>query len=74
LQEKRAGDESQMAEKPLTIGDKVCILGNAKGRCWEYGFIADIENGEALINYGDAITYIFGMGIRKPLSQLEKVN
>jgi len=63
-----------MQVQELTIGTKVRILGNAKDTCWEYGYIADITNGEALINYGDAITYIFGMGIRKPLSQLEKVN
>jgi len=59
----------------LKVGDKVRILGNAKDTCWEYGYIVDIYDqiDEALINYGDAITYIYGMGIRKPLSQLEKI-
>ena len=58
----------------LKIGDKIRILGNAKGICWEYGFIADIKDNEALINYGDRDFPIYGMGIRKPLSKLEKVN
>jgi len=63
-----------MQVQELTIGTKVRILGNAKDTCWEYGYIADITNGEALINYGDRDSPIYGMGIRKPLSQLEKVN
>ena len=63
-----------MQAQELKIGDTVRILGNAKDTCWEYGYIADITNGEALINYGDLDFPIYGMGIRKPLSQLEKVN
>ena len=63
-----------MNTKELKVGDAVRILGNAKGTCWEYGYIADITNGEALINYGDRDFPIYGMGIRKPLSKLEKVN
>jgi hypothetical protein len=56
------------------VGDKVEILGNARGTCWELGHIANIDgNGEALINYGDRDFPIYGMGIRKPLSSLRKV-
>jgi len=58
----------------LTIGTKVRIFGNAQDTCWEFGYIVDITNGEALINYGDRDFPIYGMGIRKPLSKLEKVN
>jgi len=58
----------------LTIGTKVRILGNARGTCWEFGYITDIVNGEALINYGDRDFSIYGMGIKKPLTKLEKVN
>ena len=57
----------------LKVGDAVRILGNAKGTCWEYGYIADIKDGEALINYGTPLTPVYGMGIRKPLSQLENI-
>jgi len=67
------GDESKMTQK-FKIGDKVRILGNAKDTCWEYGFIADIKNNEALINYGDRDFPIYGMGIRKQLFKLEKVD
>ena len=52
-------------------GMKVRIIDNAKNTCWEYGFIAEIRDNEALINYGSVKYPVYGMGIRKPLSELE---
>ena len=58
----------------LQVGDKVEVLGNAQGTCWELGYIADIDgNNEALINFGDRDFPIYGLGIRKPFSRLVKV-
>ena len=55
----------------LKIGSRVRIHANAKGTCWEYGFIADIKGTDALINYGTPQHPIFGMGIKIKLSDLE---
>ena len=34
------------------IGDKVRVLTNAKGTAWEAGFIHEIKDNKAVINYG----------------------
>ena len=58
----------------ISIGDKVKIVGNAQDTCWEFGYVENIINNEALINYGDRDFPLYGMGIRKPVSHLKKVN
>lgn len=61
-------------DEMLKVGDKVEIHSNARGTVWKTGYIANIDkNGEALINYGDQMFPEYGMGIRKPMSQLRKV-
>lgn len=58
----------------ITEGAHVRILGNAKGTCWETGYVADINpENEALINFGSKDNPIYGMGIRRQLSELEAV-
>ena len=59
--------------KQIKVGSRVRILNIAIGTCWEYGYVVDIINGEALINFGSTTHPIYGMGIRKPLDQLELV-
>ena len=58
-------------KKEIEIGSKVRIHANAKGTCWEYGFIADIKGNDALINYGTPQHPIFGMGIWVKIEDLE---
>ena len=55
----------------IKVGDKVRIPENSKDTCWETGTVVDINSDGALINYGDRWDPIYGMGIRKPLDQLE---
>ena len=57
----------------IKVGDRVRILGNAEGTCWEEGFVKDISADGALINYGSRDNPIYGMGIRKSLDELELV-
>ena len=59
--------------KQIKVGSRVHITGSAGGTCWEYGYVVEIINGEALINFGSTANPIYGMGIRKPLDQLELV-
>ena len=55
-------------------GTHVRILGNAVGTCWETGYVADLNpENEALINFGSKENPIYGMGIRRQLSELEAV-
>ena len=55
-------------------GTQVRILGNAKDTCWETGYVVDInpEDG-ALINFGSRDNPIYGMGIRRQISELEVI-
>ena len=55
----------------IKVGSRVRIHANAKGTCWEYGFIADIKGNDALINYGTQQHPIYGMGIWVKMEDLE---
>ena len=57
----------------IAIGSRVRIHANAKGTCWEYGFIVDIKGNDALINYGTPQHPIFGMGIWCKQEDLEVI-
>ena len=62
------------ARAEIREGTQVKILGNASGTCWETGYVADINpEDEALINFGSKDTPIYGMGIRRQLSELEVI-
>lgn len=54
-------------------GSYVRIIGNAKNTCWETGYVMDINEKGAMINYGSGQFPIYGMGIREPLDQLELI-
>ena len=55
-------------------GSHVRILGSAVGTCWETGYVADLNpENEALINFGTKENPIYGMGIRRQISELEAV-
>ena len=58
-------------KQEIKIGSRIRIHANAKGTCWEYGFIAEIRDNEALINYGTPQHPIFGMGIWVKIEDLE---
>ena len=45
----------------LKIGDKIRVLTNAKGTAWETGFIHEIKDNKAVINYGLKELPIFGL-------------
>jgi len=63
-----------MTETIIKKGSHVRIIGNAKGTCWETGYVVDInEDGYALINYGSWQIPIYGMGIRRSLNKLEVI-
>ena len=56
----------------IVKGSHVRILGNAVGTCWETGYVADLNpENEALINFGTKENPIYGMGIRRQISELE---
>ena len=59
-----------MTETTIKKGTKVRILGNAKHTAWETGYVVDINEDGALINYGSWQIPIYGMGTRKPLEKL----
>jgi len=59
------------------VGDYVRVKGNAPGTVWETGIIVHINKDGVLIAYGSKNTppwaRLYGLGIRIPLSELEKV-
>ena len=59
--------------KQIEIGSRVRIHANAKGTCWEYGWIADVKGTDALINYETPQHPIFGMGIWVKIEDLEVI-
>lgn len=67
-------EEERIMKKGIREGSHVKILGNAKGTCWETGYVADINpENEALINFGTKDFPVYGMGIRRQLSELEVI-
>lgn len=69
---KSEGDEN-MTNTTIEKGSQVRILGNAKGTAWETGYVVDINEDGALINFGSWQIPVYGMGIRKPLDKLEVI-
>lgn len=57
----------------IKVGDYVRVKTNAKGTTWEYGYVVRIEDGKALINYGNKDFPIYGLGIMERLEDLELV-
>lgn len=60
-------------EQEIAKGSHVRIISNVKDTGWETGYVVDINEDGALINYGSWQIPIYGMGIRKPLDQLEMI-
>ena len=58
--------------KQIEIGMKVHIKKPThKGWFWKYGWVAEIRDNEALINYGTQQNPMYGMGIWVELSELK---
>ena len=56
----------------LKVGSKVYIdKPTHKGWFWKYGWVAEIRDNEALINYGIQQYPIYGMGIWVKIEDLE---
>ena len=62
-----------MAHTKLKAGSAVRIIGSSAGSAWETGFIVDINEKGALINFGSKDYPVHGAGIRKPLEILEVI-
>ena len=56
----------------IKVGSKVRIdKPTHKGWFWKYGWVAEIRDNEALINYGTQANPLYGMGIWVELSELK---
>ena len=63
--------EATQEEQNIRAGSRVCVIGNAKGTCWETGIVEDINTDGALINHGSRNYPVYGKGNRVPLTGLE---
>ena len=48
----------QCSMNKMKTGDKVRVVGNAKGTTWEFAWITDIKNNKAYIQFGSKSSYL----------------